>query len=113
MAMRPVTFKWKGRHERDIGFIAEEMARIDPLYVTYKDGRIEGVKYPQLTAVLVGAIKQLKAANDAQLDEMRHLRAQQTSEIAKLRIEEATKLRDIRAEIAALRHINTIRTAEN
>jgi len=27
MAMRPVTFKWKGRNERDFGLIAEEVAK--------------------------------------------------------------------------------------
>lgn len=58
MAMRPVTFKWKGRDENDLGLIAEEVAKINPLFVTYERGQIEGVKYPQLTAILANAIKQ-------------------------------------------------------
>lgn len=76
-ALRPVTFKWRGRAEKDFGFIAEEAAKVNPLFATYKDGKIEGVKYPQLTAVLVGAIKQqqkiiaaLQAANDRQAQEI-------------------------------------------
>jgi hypothetical protein len=58
MRMRPVKFKWKGRDENDFGLVAEEMRDINPLYVTYQDGRIEGVKYPQLTAVIVNAVKE-------------------------------------------------------
>lgn len=64
MLMRPVTFKWKGRDENDLGLIAEEVEKINPLFVTYERGQIEGVKYPQLTAVLVSAVKELKADND-------------------------------------------------
>ena len=66
MALRPVTFKWKKRDENDMGFIAEEVEKINSLFVTYKAGKIEGVKYPQLTAVLVNAVKTLKATNDNQ-----------------------------------------------
>lgn len=63
--MRPVTFKWKGRSDVDFGLIAEEIAAVNPLFVTYKNGKVEGVKYPQLTAVLIGAIKQQQAAISA------------------------------------------------
>jgi hypothetical protein len=81
MAMRPVTFKWKDRDENDLGLIAEEMEKINPLFVTYERGQIEGVKYSQLTAVLVKAVQEqqaemqeLKADNDnlrGELDELR------------------------------------------
>jgi hypothetical protein len=53
MKMQPVTFKWKGRDENDLGLIAEDLEKINPLFVTYERGQIEGVKYSQLTAVLV------------------------------------------------------------
>jgi len=74
LALNPVTFKWKGRDEKDFGFIAEDVAKINPLFVTTtKDGKIEGVKYPQLSAVLVGAVKELAgamtAANDNQVQQ--------------------------------------------
>jgi hypothetical protein len=63
MRMRPVSFKWKGRDENDLGLIAEEVHEINPLLNTYtKDGKIEGVKYSQLTAVLVNAIKEQQKA---------------------------------------------------
>jgi cell division protein FtsB len=46
--------------------IAEEVEQVEPLLVTRnEDGEIEGVKYSQLTAVLVKAIQELKAENDA------------------------------------------------
>lgn len=74
-AMRPVTFKWKGRKENDFGLVAEDVAKINPLFVTYVNGRIEGVKYAQLTTIMVNAIKQLKAANDRQAAEIKRLSA--------------------------------------
>ena len=76
MRMHPVTFKWKGRDESDFGLIAEDVAKIDPLFVTYKNGQIEGVKYAQLTAVLVSAIKELKIENDVVRAENKKLKVQ-------------------------------------
>lgn len=63
LALHPVTFKWKGRDEADFGLIAEEVAKVNPLFATYVKGRIEGVKYEQLTAILIGAVKELAAEN--------------------------------------------------
>jgi hypothetical protein len=74
-AMRPVLFKWKGRQEEDLGLVAEEVAKINPLFVTSMNGKIEGVKYAQLTAVVVNAIKELKTANDLQAAEVARLNA--------------------------------------
>jgi hypothetical protein len=57
--LQPVTFDWNERNEEDLGLIAEEVAAIEPLLVTYNDkGAIEGVKYKQLSVVLVNAIKE-------------------------------------------------------
>ncbi len=44
---------------RDVGLGAEEVERVEPL-LTFrnKEGEIEGVKYNQLSAVLVNAIKE-------------------------------------------------------
>ena len=69
LRMRPVSFKWKGRDENDLGLIAEEVHDVSPLLNTYtKDGKVEGVKYSQLTAVLVNAVKEqqkeIKAMQD-------------------------------------------------
>jgi hypothetical protein len=58
--LRPITFNWReGSQPRDVGFGAEEVAKIDPLFVTYNDkGEIEGVKYAQISTVLVNAVQQ-------------------------------------------------------
>jgi hypothetical protein len=80
----PVKFKWKGRDEVDLGFIAEDVAAIDPLLATYNDdGEIQGVKYPQLTAVLVNAVQEQQKAMEAQQQAMK----EQQAEIASLREE--------------------------
>ncbi len=60
--LRPIAFTWKDGRMRDIGFGAEDVEKIEPLLVTYNaKGDIEGVKYAQITAVLVNAIKEQQA----------------------------------------------------
>ena len=56
--LRPVTFNWKSSGEKSLGFIAEEVEAIDPLYASYRGGNLTGVKYKQLTTVLTNAIKE-------------------------------------------------------
>ena len=67
LAMRPVSYDLKKEfnpdHQgRQVGLIAEEMALID-LRLTMKDdgGGVRGVRYQQLTAVLVKAIQEQQA----------------------------------------------------
>jgi hypothetical protein len=111
-AMRPVTFKWKGRVEQDFGLIAEEVAKIDARYVTYKDGKIEGVKYPQLTAVLVNAVKELKAANATQAAEIARLRVRNAAAQARLD-SQAAQVQKVRNRLDALERRLAVRTAVN
>ncbi|TSA44837.1 tail fiber domain-containing protein, partial [bacterium] len=57
-SLRPVSFKWKNRNQRGVGFIAEEVAQTYPDMVTYnRDGQIEGINYDQFSAYLLLAIK--------------------------------------------------------
>ncbi len=57
--LRPVAFNWKNTKTHDLGLIAEEVYEINTDLVTYNDdGGIEGVKYRQLTAVLVNAVNE-------------------------------------------------------
>ncbi|MBI1762809.1 MAG: tail fiber domain-containing protein [Acidobacteria bacterium] len=60
--LRPVTFDWKEGGAHDLGFIAEEVAAVEPL-LTYRNdkGEVEGVKYAQISAVLVNAVKEQQA----------------------------------------------------
>lgn len=66
----PVSFRYKngygdsGRYEQ-FGFVAEQVASVDERLVGRDpNGTMQGVRYQELTAVLAGAIRELKAAND-------------------------------------------------
>ena len=57
--LKVVDFDWlDGTH--DIGVIAEEVAKIIPEAVCYKDGKIEGIKVLTLLAVTIKAIQELQ-----------------------------------------------------
>ena len=96
--LRPVTFKWKGRDEADLGFIAEEVEKVNPLFITYKDGQIEGVKYAQLTAALANAVKELHKANQTLTTEVAALR----QEVGDLRSREAGTANTLFSRVAQL-----------
>lgn len=65
--LRPVSFKWKADDRGDIGFIAEEVANIEPLLTfNNKNDEIEGVNYGQISTILVNAVKQQQEQIDAQ-----------------------------------------------
>lgn len=44
----------------DIGLIAEELAKVIPEAILYKDGRIEGIKFLTMIGVLIKAIQELQ-----------------------------------------------------
>ncbi|MBS1796545.1 MAG: tail fiber domain-containing protein [Acidobacteria bacterium] len=65
--LKPIAFNWKADGTRDIGFGAEDVAKIDPLLVTYNGkGEVEGVKYERLSTVFVNAIREQQAQIRAQ-----------------------------------------------
>ena len=65
--LRPISFRWNNSRIADVGFGAEEVAEVEPLLATYNDkGEIEGVKYKQITTVLVNAVKEQQAQIEAQ-----------------------------------------------
>lgn len=62
VALRGVEFDWKDSKNHTIGFIAQEVEKIVPELVdTNKETHIKSVKYGNITALLVEAIKELKA----------------------------------------------------
>ncbi|MDM7922357.1 MAG: tail fiber domain-containing protein [Pyrinomonadaceae bacterium] len=68
--LRPVTFNWTVGDAPDLGLVAEEVAAIDPLLVTYNDkGEVEGVKYDRIGVVLINVIKE----QQRQIDELKLL----------------------------------------
>jgi hypothetical protein len=61
MQLRGYHFRWKPEYggTEDIGFLAEEVARVVPEVVSYEpDGQVGGMDYARLTALLVEALKQ-------------------------------------------------------
>jgi len=60
--LSPVAFKWDADGTPDVGFGAEDVASINPLFVTFnKSGAVEGVKYDRLSVVFVNAFKEQQA----------------------------------------------------
>ena len=57
--LRPISFTWKQGGARDVGFGAEDVAKVEPLFTFRNEkGEIEGVKYDRLSVALVNAIKE-------------------------------------------------------
>jgi hypothetical protein len=57
--LRPVSFTWKENGNEDIGFVAEEVATLQPVLAIYNErGEPDGVKYANMSAVLVKAIQE-------------------------------------------------------
>lgn len=73
--LRPITFNWKIGGAEDIGFGAEDVAQISPLFVTFNEkGVIEGVKYDRLSVVFVNAFKEQQTQierQQKQIDELK------------------------------------------
>src|SRR5262249_19732716 len=69
--LKPITYDWKANGLRDLGFGAEEVAKVDPLLVTYnRQGEVEGVKYDRLSTVFVNAIKEQQTQIQAQQQQL-------------------------------------------
>lgn len=57
--LKPITFDWENGGMRDLGLGAEDVAKAEPLLVTYNEkGEVEGVKYDRIAVVLLNAIKE-------------------------------------------------------
>jgi len=79
--LQPITFNWKEGGMPDLGFGAEEVERIEPLLTTSNErGEIEGVKYAQISTVLVNAVGEQQAQIETQ---QRQIETQQ-AQIARL-----------------------------
>jgi hypothetical protein len=65
--LRPVSFNWREGGTIDVGLVAEEVASIEPLLVTFdKVGQVEGVKYDRIGVVLLNAVKEQQVRIDSQ-----------------------------------------------
>lgn len=61
LQLNPVEYDWIKDGKHDIGLIAEEVNEILPGLVHKEDGEIQGIHYSRLTAILIGAVKELTA----------------------------------------------------
>ncbi len=92
--LRPVAFDWKTNHVRDLGLIAEEVAVVEPLLVTHnKTGVIEGVKYDQVSVVLINAVNEQQTQIESQQAQL----AEQIETIRRQRVE----IGELRAHVCA------------
>ena len=73
--LQPVSFTWKDGGMRDLGFVAEDVAAIDPLLaVRDQNGQVEGVKYDRLSTLLVNAVQEQQTQIEAQKQEIENLK---------------------------------------
>ena len=89
--LHPISFDWRDGGMKDVGFVAEEIAKLDPRFVTYNDkGEVEGVKYDRLSVAFVNAFKEQQLIIELQQkrnDELRDQLERQKAKIDDLRSE--------------------------
>jgi len=74
--LRPVSFNWRSDNAPDMGLVAEDVAKVEPLLVTHNEkGEVEGVKYDRVGVVLVNAVNE----QQAEIESLRKLLAEQTA----------------------------------
>ena len=64
MQLRPRTFIRKGENTSEIGFIAEEAEEIDPVFIIYEDGEVQGYKYRQTVALAFQSLQRIDEQNE-------------------------------------------------
>jgi len=80
--LRPVSFTWKTDRSRDVGFIAEEVAAIEPLLANHDaNGEVYGVKYDRISTALVNAVNaqqtQIESLQTHLVDQQKQIQKQQ------------------------------------
>ncbi|HYW70117.1 MAG TPA: tail fiber domain-containing protein [Pyrinomonadaceae bacterium] len=70
--LRPISFTWKQDGVKDIGFGAEEVEKVAPLFTFRNDkGEIEGVRYDRLGVLFVNAFKEQQQQIETQQEEIK------------------------------------------
>ena len=109
--LRPVSYRWKDSGDQAIGLVAEEVARIEPRLVTYGvDGEIQGVRYRELTAVLIGAIQEINAAFEQRMRMQEERISRLDRKLERLEFEQAQELAALRTH---LRQLQAARSVES
>ena len=65
--LRPISYEWTADNNKDVGFGAEDVAKIDTRFVTYNDkGEVEGIKYDRLSVAFVNSFREQQAQIETQ-----------------------------------------------
>ncbi|MBP6004611.1 MAG: tail fiber domain-containing protein [Pyrinomonadaceae bacterium] len=87
--LQPIAYEWKADGMKDVGFGAEDVALIDPRFVTYNDkGEVEGIKYDRLSTAFVNAFTEQQTqieSQKAEIDALKSQLLQQKSEVSELK----------------------------
>lgn len=67
LALHPVEFDWRSDNTHGFGFIAEDVLAVNPLFVTYDQGKLSGVEYITMVSLAIKAIQEQQVMiNDSQ-----------------------------------------------
>jgi hypothetical protein len=82
--LRPVSFNWRDGGMLDMGLVAEEVNKVEPLLTTTNaSGQVEGVKYDRVGVVLVNAVKE----QQVQIESLEKQNESQQKQIEQQRVE--------------------------
>jgi hypothetical protein len=120
MRLRPVAFRWKSNQAADLGFVAEDVAKVNRLLAVYNErGELQSVKYTQMTALLTKVLQEqvrdrkkvegdfrkqvseLRKQNDDVATELRELR-KQNAELMKQQVDQQNLLKSLAARLGAV-----------
>ena len=74
--LKPVSYKSLTNGHNEVGFIAEEVNKVDPRLSTFdKDGKLQGVQYDHIVALLTKAIQEQQAEIETLKKEIADIRA--------------------------------------
>ncbi len=106
--LQPITFDWRESKAHDLGLIAEEVAAIDALLVTYNPtGEVEGVKYDKLTVVLINAVKD-QQTHIERLQKLAEMQTQELGKVAETNSELRLELNELKKMICSLNTTGSI-----
>ncbi len=103
--LRPVSFNWTNGGMLDLGLVAEEVAKVEPLLTTTNEkGETEGVKYDRVGVVLVNAVQEQQTqieAQQKQIDEQKEIIRQQEENLKR----QQSEIEKQKAELDALKKL--------
>jgi hypothetical protein len=74
--LKPVSYRSLTNERNEVGFVAEDVNKVDPRLSTFdKDGKLQGVMYDHMVALLTKAIQEQQAEIEALKKEIAHIKA--------------------------------------